>query len=143
MKLKTVSACAILVLLVGCQQKTQDEATQPTTSADVCSTQGNMPGGWNEFDATPDAQKAMAFVLNKMETLSSFKQILSVHAQIVSGVNYAIEFELNDDSVWNTVVYRNLMVNMRLRNHRKKVAFANNKCFETENQKAPLFYTVI
>ncbi|ENQ8701819.1 cystatin domain-containing protein [Vibrio harveyi] len=108
MKLKTVSACAILVLLVGCQQKTQEEATQSTTSADVCNTQGNMPGGWNEFDATPDAQKAMAFVLNKMETLASFKQILSVHAQIVSGVNYAIEFELNDGSVWNTVVYRNL-----------------------------------
>lgn len=107
MKLKTVSACAILILLAGCQQNTQDEAAQPTTSADVCNTKGNMPGGWNEFDATADAQKAMAFVLKKMETLSSFKQILSVHAQVVSGVNYAIEFELYDGTVWNTVVYRN------------------------------------
>ena len=108
MKLKTVSACAILILLAGCQQNTQDEAAQPTTSADVCNTKGNMPGGWNEFDATADAQKAMAFVLKKMETLASFKQILSVHAQVVSGVNYAIEFELYDGTVWNTVVYRNL-----------------------------------
>ena len=108
MKLKTVSICALLVLLAGCQQENPSQATQLTTSADVCNTQGNMPGGWNEFNATPDAQKAMAFVLKRMDTIASFKQILNVHAQIVSGVNYAIEFELDDGSIWNTVVYRNL-----------------------------------
>ncbi|MGU3813499.1 cystatin family protein [Vibrio diabolicus] len=108
MKLKTVSVCALLVLLAGCQQENPSQATQLTTSADVCNTQGNMPGGWNEFNATPDAQKAMAFVLKRMDTIASFKQILNVHAQIVSGVNYAIEFELDDGSIWNTVVYRNL-----------------------------------
>ncbi len=108
MMLKTVSTCAILGLLVGCQPKNQEETTHVTGSADVCNTQGNMPGGWNEFDATPDAQKAMAFVLKQMDTLSSFKQILTVHAQIVSGVNYAIEFEMDDGSIWNTIVYRNL-----------------------------------
>ncbi|EPF9371541.1 cystatin domain-containing protein [Vibrio parahaemolyticus] len=108
MMLKTVSTCAILGLLVGCQPKNQEETTHVTTSADVCNTQGNMPGGWNKFDATPDAQKAMAFVLKQMDTLSSFKQILTVHAQIVSGVNYAIEFEMDDGSIWNTIVYRNL-----------------------------------
>ncbi|TOO40974.1 pyruvate dehydrogenase [Vibrio parahaemolyticus] len=103
-----MSTCAILGLLVGCQPKNQEETTHVTASADVCNTQGNMPGGWNEFDATPDAQKAMAFVLKQMDTLSSFKQILTVHAQIVSGVNYAIEFEMDDGSIWNTIVYRNL-----------------------------------
>ncbi|MCR9366322.1 cystatin family protein [Vibrio antiquarius] len=108
MKLKTVSVCALLVLLAGCQQENPSQATQLTTSADVCNTQGNMPGGWNEFNATPDAQKAMAFVLKRMDTIASFKQILNVHAQIVSGVNYAIEFELDDGSIWNTVVYRTL-----------------------------------
>ncbi|HHF3100803.1 TPA: cystatin domain-containing protein [Vibrio alginolyticus] len=108
MKLKTVSVCALLVLLAGCQQEKPSETTQLTTSANVCNAQGNMPGGWNEFNATPDAQKAMAFVLEKMDTIASFKQILNVHAQIVSGVNYAIEFELDDGSVWNTIVYRNL-----------------------------------
>ncbi|EGR2189976.1 pyruvate dehydrogenase [Vibrio parahaemolyticus] len=108
MMLKTVSTCAILGLLVGCQPKNQEETTHVTASADVCNTQGNMPGGWNEFDATPDAQKAMAFVLKQMDTLSSFKQILTVHAQIVSGVNYAIEFEMDDGSIWNTIVYCNL-----------------------------------
>jgi len=57
MKLKTVSVCALLVLLAGCQQENPSQATQLTTSADVCNTQGNMPGGWNEFNATPDAQR--------------------------------------------------------------------------------------
>ncbi len=108
MKLQTVSAVAILVMLVGCQQYNPESAADMTASADVCNTQGNVPGGWREFEITPDVQRAMAFVLTKMDTLSSFKQILNVHAQIVSGVNYAIEFEMDDGSVWNTIVYRDL-----------------------------------
>ncbi len=70
----------------------------------------------------------MAFVLKQMDTLSSFKQILTVHAQIVSGVNYAIEFEMDDGSIWNTIVYRNLDESTRLLNRQKKVTSANNKC---------------
>nr|WP_319534041.1 cystatin domain-containing protein [uncultured Vibrio sp.] len=108
MKFKTMSACAVLVLLVGCQQNSPEDTTGITASADVCNTQGNMPGGWKRFESTPDVQKAMAFVLTEMDTLSSFKQILNVQAQIVSGVNYAIEFEMEDGAVWNTIVYRNL-----------------------------------
>lgn len=108
MKLQTVSACALLVMLVGCQQHNLESTTGMTASADVCNTQGNVPGGWRKFEVTPDVQRAMAFVLTKMDTLSSFKQILNVHAQIVSGVNYAIEFEMDDRSVWNTIVYRDL-----------------------------------
>ncbi len=109
MKFKTMSACALLVLLVGCQQNNpEEETTEITASADVCSSQGNMPGGWKMFKSTPDVQKAMAFVLTEMDTPSSFKQILNVHAQIVSGVNYAIEFEMDDGVIWNTIVYRNL-----------------------------------
>ena len=109
MKFKTMSACALLVLLVGCQQNNpEEETTEITASADVCSSQGNMPGGWKMFKSTPDVQKAMAFVLTEMDTPSSFKQIFNVHAQIVSGVNYAIEFEMDDGVIWNTIVYRNL-----------------------------------
>ncbi|PFG58276.1 Cystatin domain-containing protein [Vibrio sp. ES.051] len=108
MHLKTVSVCALLVLLAGCQQETPNDSTQSKTSVAVCTTQDNIPGGWNEFHVTPDAEKAMDFVLKKMNSLASFQQILNVYAQIVSGVNYAIEFELDDGSVWNTVVYRNL-----------------------------------
>nr|WP_267136016.1 cystatin domain-containing protein [Vibrio sp. J1-1] len=104
-----MSACALLVLLVGCQQNNpEEETTEITASADVCSSQGNMPGGWKMFKSTPDVQKAMAFVLTEMDTPSSFKQILNVHAQIVSGVNYAIECEMDDGVIWNTIVYRNL-----------------------------------
>ncbi|CAE6944836.1 hypothetical protein ACOMICROBIO_FLGHMIGD_04279 [Vibrio sp. B1FLJ16] len=108
MKLQTVSAVALMVMLVGCQQYNPESTADMTASADVCNAQENVPGGWREFEATPDVQRAMGFVLTKMDTLSSFKQILNVHAQIVSGVNYAIEFEMDDGSVWNTIVYRDL-----------------------------------
>lgn len=108
MKLKTMSAYVLLALLAGCQQNSPEGSTETTASADVCNTQGNIPGGWRKFEVTPDVQKAMAFVLQEIATPSSFKQILDVHAQLVSGVNYAIEFELDNGSVWNTIVYRNL-----------------------------------
>ncbi len=44
-----------LVQFWGCllvANQNQEETTHVTASADVCNTQGNMPGGWNEFDAT-------------------------------------------------------------------------------------------
>ncbi len=121
MKLKTVSAFALLGLLVGCQQYNPESAV--TASADLCNTEGSVPGGWKEFEATPDVQRAMAFVLTQMDTLSSFKQILNVHAQIVSGVNYAIEFQLDDDSVWNTIVYRDLDGNFTVTSRPQEGAF--------------------
>lgn len=123
MKLKTMSACVLLAMLVGCQPKSPEDVTEVITSADICNTQRNIPGGWKKFQATPDVQKAMAFVLNEMDMLSSFKQIVNVDAQIVSGVNYAIEFEMDDSSVWNTIVYRNLDGNYAITQQPKKGTF--------------------
>lgn len=123
MKLHSVSAVALMVMLVGCQQYSPESSADMTTSADVCNAQENVPGGWREFEATPDAQRAMAFVLTKMDTLSSFKRILNVHAQIVSGVNYAIEFEMDDGSVWNTIVYRDLDGNYAIVNRPREGKF--------------------
>ncbi|MGY0614467.1 cystatin family protein [Vibrio sp. FJH11] len=126
MKLKTMSACALLVLLVGCQPNSPEDVTEITASADICNTQRNIPGGWKKFEATPDVQKAMAFVLKEMDMISSFKQIVNVHAQIVSGVNYAIEFEMDDSSVWHTIVYRNLDGNYAVTQQPQKGTFCEN-----------------
>ncbi len=111
MRLQKVLAGALLILLVGCQQYNPDNSAD---MADVCTTQANVPGGWKTFEVTPDVQRAMDFVLTRLDTLSAFKQILNVHAQIVSGVNYALEFEMDDGSVWNTVVYRDLDANYEI-----------------------------
>ena len=123
MNLKLVSACAVLTLVMGCQPQDKSDTVNVITSTDICDSQDKMLGGWERFDATPDVQKAMAFVLTKMDTPATFKQITDVHAQIVSGVNYAIEYELDDASVWNTIVYRNLEAQYTLAQSPRKGRF--------------------
>ncbi|PMI45978.1 2-oxoglutarate dehydrogenase, partial [Vibrio splendidus] len=68
----------------------------------------NLTGGWSQSDITPQAKQALDVVLGQMNTSTKLKQILSVRTQVVAGLNYAIEFEMDNGEVWNTVVYRSL-----------------------------------
>ncbi|HHP0494788.1 TPA: cystatin domain-containing protein, partial [Vibrio harveyi] len=63
---------------------------------------------------TPEAQQALDFVLGQMNTAAKLKEILSVRTQVVNGINYAIEFEMDNGEVWNTIVYRSLKGDMEM-----------------------------
>ncbi|EGA64224.1 hypothetical protein VIBR0546_02785 [Vibrio brasiliensis LMG 20546] len=67
-----------------------------------------MPGGWSVSEITPDSQRAIDTVMSQMNTASPLKQVNEVRTQVVNGVNYAIEFTLENGEVWHAVVYRNL-----------------------------------
>lgn len=43
-----------------------------------------------------------------MNTNAKLKKIVGVRTQVVAGLNYAIEFEMDNGEVWNTIVYRSL-----------------------------------
>ena len=36
------------------------------------------------------------------------KEVLAVYSQVVNGMNYALEFQLEDGTIWSAIVYRNL-----------------------------------
>lgn len=50
----------------------------------------------------------MLIVMPQVGAESRLKQINQVKTQVVNGVNYAIEFTLENGEIWNTLVFRNL-----------------------------------
>lgn len=67
-----------------------------------------VAGGWSEGEIDRTTEDAVAFVLSRMNTTGKLKRIVQVKKQIVKGINYDITFELDNNTVWNAVVYRDL-----------------------------------
>ncbi|MDN3685683.1 cystatin domain-containing protein [Vibrio sinaloensis] len=74
-----------------------------------CASANRCQGGWSQSEITPEVEQAVVTVISQMNSSSKLKQINDVRTQVVNGVNYAIEFTLENGEVWNTVVFfRNL-----------------------------------
>lgn len=74
-----------------------------------------LPGGWiSQSLPNADGEAALASVLARMNTAIKLKRIIEVRTQVVAGVNYDIEFELDNGEVWNTRVYRDLKGNYEM-----------------------------
>lgn len=95
-----------LTALFGCSQNSKNE--QPTRPVTAMCQSKSMPGGWSVSQITPEAQQAIDTVMAQMNTASPLKEVNEVRTQVVNGVNYAIEFTLENGEVWHAVVYRNL-----------------------------------
>ena len=65
-------------------------------------------GGWSDSEVTPDVEAALDTVLKQMNTSAKLEKILSVKTQVVAGLNYDIDFQLDNGEVWNTRVFRDL-----------------------------------
>lgn len=66
-------------------------------------------GGWQaQSQQGADVEAALASVLARMNSKAKLKKVLEVRTQVVSGVNYDIEFQLDNGQIWNTRVYRDL-----------------------------------
>ena len=74
----------------------------------------NLAGGWSETEVTPTVEKAVAFVLQQMNTSAKLSEIVHVKMQIVKGRNYDIDFKLDNGEVWNVIVYMDLDGNFRM-----------------------------
>jgi hypothetical protein len=97
-----------LAALVGCNVHGDETTVKPQDiSSPICSSV-HLAGGWSESEVSPQAQQALNFVLEKMNTAAKLQQIRSVRSQVVNGTNYAIEFQMDNGEVWNTIVYRSL-----------------------------------
>ena len=70
-----------------------------------------LVGGWTETEITPEAEQALDFVLKRMNTAAKLEKIIKVRTQVVAGMNYDIDFKLDNGEIWNTVVFRDLQGN--------------------------------
>ncbi|NOJ21875.1 cystatin family protein [Vibrio coralliilyticus] len=105
---RTFATSVISVLvLAGCATQSQPEPEQELAQNPICIEKG-LPGGWSTSSITPEVMRAMDTILGQMNNESPVKQINQVRTQVVSGMNYAIEFTLENGEVWHAVVNRSL-----------------------------------
>ncbi|KFI11097.1 2-oxoglutarate dehydrogenase [Vibrio coralliilyticus] len=99
------SSVISVLALAGCATQSQPE---PELAKNPMCMEKGLPGGWSTSSITPEVMRAMDTILGQMNTESPVKQINQVRTQVVSGMNYAIEFTLENGEVWHAVVNRNL-----------------------------------
>ncbi|KLN63520.1 cystatin domain-containing protein [Vibrio sp. VPAP30] len=110
MKKTILLSVASVVILSGCNQatSTNQEQTSAMPHNPMCNNEA-MPGGWHPpGHVSPEVEKAVALVLRQITTSSPLKKITDVRTQVVAGMNYAVEFELENGEVWNAIIYQSL-----------------------------------
>ncbi|CAH0536405.1 cystatin domain-containing protein [Vibrio marisflavi] len=105
---KIIALTLCTAALAGCGQKEVKKVETPDVKNPICDTTANLAGGWQTAEVTPDIHKALQLVMSHMDTSAKLDSIISVHSQVVNGINYAIEYRLSDNTVWHVIVYRSL-----------------------------------
>ena len=110
MKVKMICVLVAGIVLVGCAQpeKKVVVANKNKTAEAICNAKGGMPGGWAKSEVTTEAEMAVDLVVKDMDNSAMLKEVLAVYSQVVNGMNYALEFQLEDGTIWSAIVYRNL-----------------------------------
>ena len=97
-----------VMLLAGCDKPTEQPSVDNKIAEAICRSGDRMPGGWIISEETPEVRKAVQLVIKKMDKPAKLKKLLAVHSQIVNGVNYALEYQLENGTIWSAIVYRDL-----------------------------------
>lgn len=109
MKLKVLTIILGALVIMSCSAKSDEVKTGGTQTE--CADGERLLGGWNNAEVSSDVEMALDFVLQQMNTSAKLEKILGVKTQIVAGRNYAIDFQLDNGEVWNTIVYQDLSGN--------------------------------
>ena len=109
MKLKVLTVVLGALVLMNCNVESAEMNKEGTQTE--CDRGKRLAGGWNNTEITPEVEMALDFVLNRMNTSAKLEKILGVKTQVVAGINYAIDFQLDNGGVWNTIVFRDLSGN--------------------------------
>lgn len=99
---------AAVMFLAGCSQSAEQPGVDNKTAEAICRAGDSMPGGWISSEETPEVRKAVQLVIKTMDKPAKLKKVLAVHSQIVNGVNYALEYQLESGTIWSAIVYRGL-----------------------------------
>jgi hypothetical protein len=108
-RIAILTLSTVLLFTAGCSQQTESTTLLSSDNINpLCNVDNGMSGGWVTSTVTPEVKAALNHVLSMMNTSAKLKQITEVKTQVVNGINYAIDFELDDGQIWNTRVFRSL-----------------------------------
>ena len=96
MKTKLLIMAMAVFTLFSCNNENQG-SSEKVAKVDSVQTankkaERQLAGGWSKSEVTPEAEKALDFVLQQMNTSAKLDKIVSVKTQIVKGRNYDIDF---------------------------------------------------
>ncbi|QLG88749.1 linear amide C-N hydrolase [Chitinibacter bivalviorum] len=100
------------------REKAQDiEYLNPSNSSQNIM---SLAGGWSAAEVDQLAMDAANFAVSKDSSSAKLKRIIEVKKQVVKGANYFINYELDDGSVWDAIVYRDLTGEFSLKQSAKR-----------------------
>ena len=67
-----------------------------------------VTGAWSETAVDDMVIAASEYAVSQMNTKAKLKKVLSARKQVVKGLNFDITYELDNGSVWQAIVYRDL-----------------------------------
>lgn len=71
-------------------------------------------GGWDEIPVDKMVTEAANFAVGKINAAAKLKRVVQAKRQIVKGLNFDLTFELENGSLWQALVYRDLQGNYSL-----------------------------
>ncbi|WP_086984354.1 cystatin domain-containing protein [Vibrio aphrogenes] len=86
-------------------------ATPPTENPELtmkCETVKSMPGGWQEAEISAEVKQSALLAVASLEGNHSVKSIQRAQQQVVAGMNYKVEFTIEDDTTYTAKVYKDL-----------------------------------
>ncbi|OEF27635.1 cystatin domain-containing protein [Vibrio rumoiensis] len=109
-KLLVVTVGALALMACSSSPETPDAETASTGSTQqaICEPAKAMPGSWQPAEVTPEAKQAAVLATASMDGGHSLKEIHSVEQQVVAGMNYKVNFTIEDGEAYSTVVFRSL-----------------------------------
>ena len=102
------------LLLSACSGSATPIEEDTAAVSPFCSDGKAMPGGWRSAGVSEEAKVALDFVVERMNSAANVQEILAVKTQVVAGLNYAIDFQLDNGEIWNTRVYQDLKGNFEM-----------------------------
>jgi cystatin-like protein len=123
-KQKVMNVVLAALVLMSFNVKSAEMQARGTQTE--CDAGERLLGGWANTEVTPEVEAALDFVLERMNTSAELEKILGVKTQVVAGINYAIDFQLDNGEVWNTMVFRDLSGNYSMTKPATRGAVTDN-----------------
>lgn len=74
-----------------------------------------ITGGWEEIPVDKMVTEAAVFAVGKINATAKLKRVILAKRQIVKGLNLDLTFALENGSIWQAIVYRDLQGNYSLK----------------------------
>ncbi len=90
------------------------EAAATIAARPECAATTGMAGGWNPLELSPELQDTLLDVVSQLDTTGTVASILSVRSQVVAGMNYLVDYQLEDGQTRSLGLFQDLSGNFNL-----------------------------